>query len=283
MHIGIALTASLAHNAGVAVNAAAISVTACLAILLFGLPHGTLDFELLRRAMNGGMHRFRVALAMYFGCAAAMYCAWRAAPELALLVFLVLSTVHFAEDYADNLPALFSLGTVAAILTSPALGHHDALLMIFSTLSGDQTANAIVDAARLIAPVATALAVTGMAWQWSDGRRIPASMTALALLGMLVLPPVIGFALFFCLLHSPLQFKAGLAALRWRNVSQWYAIVLPLTLAGLGIAAIIFVETDALIFSQKLVAATFMTLSVLTLPHIAVPLLMRRFVALRRQ
>jgi Brp/Blh family beta-carotene 15,15'-monooxygenase len=88
---------------------------------------------------------------------------------------------------------------------------------------------------------------------------------------MTVLPPVFGFALYFCLLHSPRHFSGALQTLSWHRVGQWIAVVAPLTLAALGLAAVIYRLELRPSISDQIVAASFMTLAVVTVPHMLVP------------
>ncbi|MFZ4690169.1 MAG: Brp/Blh family beta-carotene 15,15'-dioxygenase, partial [Polymorphobacter sp.] len=100
-------------------------------------------------------------------------------------------------------------------------------------------------------------------------RRLTSASCALA--AMLLLPPVLGFALFFCLVHSPMQFRQHAGRLGLRGFQQWGGIVVPLSLAGLGIAAAVFIENDDASIPANLFATSFMTLSILTVPHMLMP------------
>ena len=98
---------------------------------------------------------------------------------------------------------------------------------------------------------------------------------------MTILPPIVGFAAYFCFFHSPRHFRHSLADLDWRGVRKWGWVVLPLTLAAGLLAATLFglqVRTE---ISDRIMAASFMTLSILTVPHMLVPLLINRLVRQR--
>jgi beta-carotene 15,15'-dioxygenase len=249
-----------------------LSAAACGAILLFGLPHGALDLQLVGR--SGLDQRFPQVAMLYLACASAMYLAWRLDPTLALAIFLVLSIFHFAEDWADHLPSLFSRGIATALLFAPALHYPGSLASLFQLLGGKNTI-LLVDMGQLVAPVACAIAAVGVVWLWTDGRKGLATATATALIGMLVLPPLIGFALFFGLMHSPSQFVASERIIGWPRARLWAQVVAPMTLAALAISAAIFDHQPLLIVSDRMIGATFVTLSVLTLPHMLVPFLVR--------
>ncbi len=274
MHAVLTGGALVATAAGALLDTPMISSLMGAAILIFGLPHGTLDLALIRASKADS--KSAAVVALYLGCAYAMYVLWRMESGVAVLMFLSLSIRHFAEDWSDRLPSFFAHGVAVALITAPALVHSVALELLFSFLVGAASAATIVDVAMLIAPVATAVACVGIISMWTDGHRTSAAATGLSLIGLIGLPPLIGFTLFFCLMHSPTQFSAGLKALNWRRPHQWARVVGSLTLAALGIAAAVYVNVSAKTVPQTMVVTTFVTLSILTLPHMIVPFLMRR-------
>lgn len=273
-HTGAASTLIIGTAIGVPLDSSPVAIISMLCILLFGLPHGTLDLALLRRANSN--HNGIAVAALYLGCAAAMYLLWLVTPSLALLLFLGLSIAHFAEDWTDLLPPVFAGGTAVALISAPALVHHAALVPLFGTLVSPADAAVFADIALLVAPVALVTAAVGVMTMIAAGAIARAASTFAALLGLLILPPVIGFALFFCLLHSPGQFAKGLTALGWRDPAQWRWVVLPTMAAACGIAAAIYVQMARGTVSQSMIAMTFITLSVLTVPHLIMPTLVRR-------
>ena len=100
---------------GFLVNSPALTATISAMLLVFGLPHGSFDIAILRRAEPSAPHNgSRIGLVLlYLSFAAAMYLVWRSSPVLALASFLVLATVHFAEDW-DNFGSGFIAAGIAA-------------------------------------------------------------------------------------------------------------------------------------------------------------------------
>lgn len=275
-HVILTVGALVASGIGCALDTPGVSILMGATILFFGLPHGTLDLALIRMSQSDS--KVFAVVALYLGCAAAMYALWRINPGVALLMFFCLSIRHFAEDWTDCMPPLFAHGTVIALMTASALSHPATLESLFAFLIGGALAAIVVDVAVLIAPVAIAIAGVGVTSLWVDGQRTSAVATGLSLAGMIWLPPLVGFTLFFCLMHSPTQFSAGLDALGWQRSRQWTGVVVPLTLAALGIAAAVYVALPAKTVPQAMVVTAFVTLSVLTLPHMIVPIFIRRVV-----
>ena len=237
----------------------------CLALLVFGLPHGSLDIALVQRSARLGGWQVVGTVALYLGCAAAMYAVWQFAPVLALASFLLVASVHFAEDWVGRLPPFFAMGTGVALLTAPALLHHRVLADILVSLTGRASATVIADLALLVAPVA--LVVTGIGlWLMVRNRQSEKALeTGTAIVGLVFLSPILGFAIFFCLLHSPRHFAAARAEVRGRDGEA-----LLITLAALGIATLIYALRGD-VMEDNAVFAAFVTLSVLTVPHMIVP------------
>jgi Brp/Blh family beta-carotene 15,15'-monooxygenase len=154
--------------------------------------------------------------------------------------------------------------------------HRDQLGALFVSLTNNPGATIVADALTLMAPVAVVAGIAGLGLLWRAGKRMRAISGGCALAALLLLPPVLGFALFFCLVHSPMQFRAHADALALRGFRQWGRIVVPLTLGGIGIAAAVFVLHASPSAATGLFASSFMTLSILTVPHMLVPLLMDR-------
>lgn len=255
------------------------TLLACLAIAVFGLPHGTFDLHLLRqRGQDGATLSF--LLALYLGCAAATAVLWWVHPAAALTVFLLIAVVHFAEDWVETRSSFLSAGIALAIIAAPAVLHLAALQEIFTALTGSGDAARLGDVLVLVAPIALAVAAAGVFALVQNGRGDTALAAACSVGVMLVLPPVVGFALFFCLFHSPRHFRAALRDLRWRHARQWLPVVVPLTLAAIGIVAGLYAVGAQVDVAIRMVAATFMALSILTVPHMAVPVILA---ALSRQ
>lgn len=248
-----------------------VTLALCIAMLLFGLPHGTLDLALLGQARTALQNVGIVVL--YLGLAAAMYAAWQIHSGLALLIFFGLSIAHFAEDWADDLPPIFAHGTAAALVLAPAILHRADLELLFEILVGAESAAVAINAVILLAPIVVAMASVSVLCLWFDGRWQLSVSSGLAIAAMLFLPPLVGFALFFCLMHSPTQFASGLASMGWQHDKRWIRVVIPMTAAALGLSAAIFVHGPVVSLQQTSVMTVFVTLSVLTLPHMIAPLL----------
>ena len=268
-----AVVCGLVMLAGVPLEGAVVTSVACLMLLVFGLPHGTLDLELIKARSRGPWTGLASLLVLYLGLAALMLALWQVAPVLALGAFILTATVHFSEDWEGTGSRFLELGVALGLLCAPTLLHRDALSQIFVGLTGQAEASIIADLMLLVTPVALVVAVVAISALWSGGRRVQAMGATLTLASMVVLPPIVGFALYFCFFHSPRHFRESLSALDWRGFARWGWVVVPLTLAAGGIALVLFGLEIRSALPERIMAASFMTLSILTVPHMLVPLL----------
>ena len=265
----IITSAALLTPANLLISPAMITAT-CAALLIGGLPHGALDLAVLRRDAR---HQIARVVSIYLILAAAMFTTWQVAPSLALALFLGMAVVHFAEDWAACEHPFFAIGIAVSLMSAPALLHHQAMGELFALLTGTPDAAQLADALLLVAPVAAACALLAMVLLCNSGHRATAGNAACAIAAMILLPPITGFAIYFCLIHSPAHFRAGLSCLPPRTSVASPTIVA--TLGGLAIAVVAFQFLPVAAPYTRLFAASFMTLSILTLPHMAVPFLIR--------
>jgi len=104
--------------------------------------------------------------------------------------------------------------------------------------------------------------------------RLMAVSSLAALAGMLFLPPLLGFALSFGLFHSPRHFNGALRALdRSRG---WRVPVLGASVAALAMVVFIAWARGNQGLPSGVIRGTFIILSVLTVPHMALPMIVRR-------
>jgi len=263
---------ALGLAAGVPLSGSLATSVGCLMLLVFGLPHGTLDLHRIRDQAQGPVTGLIGLLAVYLGLAVAMFAVWRFAPVLALVIFIGVAVVHFSEDWTGTGSSLLEKGLALGLLAAPALLHRADLDGVFIALTGQTDATAVTDGLTLVMPTALVVAVAALGALWSAGQRRRAAAGAVALTAMIVLPPVIGFALYFCLFHSPRHLGEALSAVARTRRHVWVRIILPITAAAGVIAAALYGLELRADTASRLVAASFMTLSILTMPHMLAPL-----------
>ncbi|MDQ3078730.1 MAG: beta-carotene 15,15'-dioxygenase, Brp/Blh family [Pseudomonadota bacterium] len=235
--------------------------------------------EIIRRERQMDGLAMSALLLIYLALAGAMLAVWQLAPVVALSIFLIVAVVHFAEDWPELKSNFLAQGMAIALLATPALLHLAQLEQLFEVLAGQREAALIANFLLLVAPMSVAVASVSVWTLWRTGFRDQAQAGAMMVVGMMLLSPVVGFAVYFCCYHSPRHLGGALARVSSSPRSRW--IVLLVTLAALGIAAALFADQVRADLAAQSVAGSFMTLSLLTVPHMIVPAVVNAFAARR--
>jgi Brp/Blh family beta-carotene 15,15'-monooxygenase len=236
-------------------------------ILLMGVPHGALDIVFARQIAGvrsiTGWSLFAMA---YVAAATMVVGVWWIAPGFFLAAFLLISAFHFSGDPEGKTPALFRMLYGGAPIICPLALHAVEVSELFAHLAGIPAAQVIVAALEWAAwpwVVAICLATILGVRQESVRSIELASVAALLTLA----PPLIGFTLFFCGMHSARH------VLRTRNCSNGETLrslmriagwPMTITVAGVAIA---WWLSDGTPLDLRLTQILFVGLAALTVPH----------------
>jgi Brp/Blh family beta-carotene 15,15'-monooxygenase len=295
--LAILITAAIAIVAAVAGTVGMPTQLALLAILvaILGLPHGAVDHWQGRAllAPRLGPWWLPVFGTGYIAATGLVIIAWAAWPPLLLTAFLILATAHFGSEDVTARPCLehrHSLSHLMDIVLRGALPtllavmfHPGETAALFAALLPATTAAQVEQAltlATLVSPVyfAALAALIGIALRHGD--RLVAAEVAVLAATFAALPPLLAFAVYFCLWHSPRHSllviaEAGDARLA-AGVRRFVMGALPLT--ALTVAAAVpawlalghsFTSTEATL------QIVFIGLAALTVPHVLLPLIAR--------
>lgn len=251
--------------------------------VIAGLPHGAFDVYIAHRL---GIWRTPLQLSMwllrYLLLSAAVIGLWIITPMLSLIVFLLISALHFGRDYfPTNHIMATSLGLV--ILGLPMLGHGNTVALIFSyLLLPMQHAEQLVWLFSLLAIIAAVVLVAaaftgavGQAFGYSVARWKLHPKTGLGKYGVFlvvltvaayIFHPLIYFALYFSLSHSPLHLREQWRAIAPAKRNAALGVLTILTLVPV-MAAFLFGTTMAGAWSERVIALVFIGLAALTMPH----------------
>ena len=209
---------------------------ALLAVVVIGLPHGAMDAAVALSLGYRGMVRLLTFLVVYTLTALAVVMFWLAFPSLSLALFLLISMVHFGlGDTEPSSPGSGSPGSGSPGSGSPGASH-SLERWVQALAHGGLVVVAIpyfhqADVAAIFSILG---AVPGMIWPMLDAMAyawlaVGAAYALLAMrrrhlrfglaewVGLLVLmalmPPLAGFALYFCCVHTPRHVRRILRSL----------------------------------------------------------------------
>jgi Brp/Blh family beta-carotene 15,15'-monooxygenase len=245
-----------------------MTMLAAIAIVLAGIPHGTLDVEIasIRFGLSGGAKKFAI-IAAYGACALLMAILWRQIPELALTVFLVISIIHFSADFRRSIDPFLSMMVGWALIALPALSHPQAVAAIFELLTDNQNGATIAALLACSSVPAVLGSLVFAFWCWQNGEPKNAVDISSCLVAALFLPPLIAFAVFFCGLHSPRHMMDALRETSGLSPIKKSLIVGAVTALSVGLGVAYFFGNQASNFSSAAIRSAFILLSTLTVPH----------------
>lgn len=260
----------IASICGVNFSGSTVTATACVCILIVGVPHGAFDIRSLLATETTGLQQV-TGLFLYIVTGTVMAAVWWYAPVFALVLFFTTAISHFGEDWCKTDSPFLSHGAALGLLSAPTLLHGPIIVSLFTTITSNRTSAALESVLTLVAPVAIAAALAATAILWFNQNREIAIAGFFALIGLIALPPVVGFAIFFCLHHSPRHFAKALGPDARGTLNCWAIPIALTTLLALGLAGIIYWLAAFSSPSAAVVRASFISLSILTVPHMLLP------------
>ena len=173
------------------------------AIMLLGVPHGAFDPIIADRL--GWLSSSSRLVMFYLGyllVTVLVFFIWPILPMMSLFGFLLVSVYHFSQDFkVRSALGRFSYGTL--ILTIPVVLHSLRVEELFDHLLFGQSSKPLI--AIMMVTFAISFVVLLFSFKNYSKKQL-IELTAIVLMGLL-LDPLVYFALFFCLLHSPRHIK----------------------------------------------------------------------------
>ena len=253
---------------------APLDLAALAAVVLIGLPHGALDGAI---AMHLGFSRkallFIRFLLLYVGMAGLVIAVWVLAPALSLLAFLVISMIHFGAGDARHGAGWVRGAEVVAhgglVVAGISQMHRNEVDVIFAYLTGGETGLVWqgLDILTLIVGAALVICLAQALWY----RRWRGTAVELGMLAVLfaMAPPLVGFAVYFCCVHSARHVGSIMSSLR-QHMSAGAMVIQALifTVASwLAGAAAIWWFADMADPEPVILRVVFIGLAALTVPH----------------
>lgn len=229
---------------------------AVLAIGAIGMAHGASDLAIVapdRRPL------FLVAYA-----AVSLLCLgwWIVDPAVALPLFLLASAIHFAMEDAPRGSAVERIARGVSLIATPATLHVTALHALLQRAAGGSVVPVAAVVAMAVAGGVTAayLLILGMR---SRQTRLLAGTVAL-----LVLPPLVGFAVGFLILHALPQTAIRRRMIGCSSNRAYLRATAPILIAAavsVAVVAAILLHSD-----PSGITALFAGIAALAMPHLLV-------------
>ena len=249
-------------------NSTHVNMLAAVAIVIAGIPHGTLDVEIAAAhfGQKGITGKIRI-IGGYLFCAAFMVFLWILLPELALISFLIISIVHFSRDWRGGVDPFLAMMVGWALVALPALASPDDVAMIFAALTGSNN-GAVIAALLGAASVPAALGSLVFAyWAFRHDDKQSALEVLACIVAALFLPPLVAFAIFFCGLHSPRHMADALRETGDLSPLKKTAIICAVFALSLGLGVLMFLYQGDVPADMGIIRTAFILISTLTVPH----------------
>ena len=249
-------------------NSVEANMLAAVAIVLAGIPHGTLDVEIAAGHFGQtGLAGKAKITGGYVGCATAMIFLWLQLPELALISFLLISIVHFSRDWRAGVDPFLAMMVGWALVALPALTSPDDAAVIFAALTGSD--NGAVIAALLGASSVPAVlgSLVFAYWAFHHDDTQSALEVLSCIVAALFLPPLVAFAVFFCGLHSPRHMADALRETGGLSTLKKMAIIAAVFALSLGLGVLMFIYQGDVPADMGIIRSAFILISTLTVPH----------------
>jgi Brp/Blh family beta-carotene 15,15'-monooxygenase len=256
----------IAALSGYRPSSAAALALLLVGVVVLGLPHGCLDPQVARKALGGRWGYHAVAFYGVYSLLALGYCLfWRWQPTVGLCGFLAIGALHFGSDWQDRGTRWTRLGYGLTVVALPALSHPAEVMHIYSLL-GTPSAREIVAGSRGAAVVGLVVGTAGAIRQCTL-RRSDLIEYLLIVAGAVVLEPLVYFACYFSLLHSPRHLLETAADLGIETLRSVFSRTLPVYVATVGLLVLLYYAAPGVSLEGRLLQTVFIGLASLTIPH----------------
>ena len=250
-----------------------LNLIALLAVAFIGMPHGAMDGAL---AMHlGWMNRPAKAISFllaYVGIAGIVIGLWLLTPTVGFLVFLSISLFHFGRGdivpRGKNHHITEVLMRGGLVLSGISLFHRKEVDAIFEILIGSDT-SLVWLFLQSLGVVTVALIPIVLASKSTTERRFVALEIATLLSIFAITPPLLGFAIYFCCIHSVRHFKhmgqrlqSTLEGIQITRTTAFFSLLTWVV----GLLALTY-QSSSVGLEPALLQVIFIGLAALTVPH----------------
>lgn len=250
-----------------------LNLIALLAVVFIGLPHGAMDGALAIHFgwMSRPIHAVSFLLA-YIGLAALVVGIWLFAPTIGFLIFLAISLFHFGRGDIVPRGKEHQIAEVlmrgGLVLAGISLFHRIEVNTIFEALIGSNTAPVWLFLQTV--GVLTLMLIPLVIRSKSPEERNAAGREIVGLILLFALvPPLLGFAIYFCCIHSVRHFK-HMGTMLKTTLQQFQVtrttVVFSLLTWAVGLV-VVANQSSSIGLEPALLQVIFIGLAALTVPH----------------
>ena len=243
-------------------------------IVMIGLPHGAYDGAVaIHLGIIKRFSSFVKFMIIYVALSALVVAIWMIAPIISLIIFLTISMLHFGAGDIKNGQGVLGFSEALAHGGLAIVGisqfHRSEVDEIFSYLINSDTT--YVWLAIDILTVATIFAIITCVLQALNNSKWSVTVLELLLLGIVyaVAPPLLGFAIYFCCVHSARHFRKIYASIKQSvsttSIRNQAILFTSISWIAAGIAFWMF--ADFANPGPTIMRITFIGLAALTVPH----------------
>ena len=250
-----------------------LSVIALLMVVLIGLPHGALDGAIAMHLGAGRNLTFILQfLLLYLFCGLLVVVLWYNFPPISLAVFLIISMIHFGWGDANSKIKLLSLLQIIChggiVVFGIVYFHIDEVIPLFDMLTQRNSNFSI----RLSTYCFYGVSILTLLYLYLVFRvqELRSRFLELIVIWFIVifLPPLLGFAVYFCFIHTTRHIHNIWVELKVDiSIKSLIAQASILTIASWGMGIIAFYIFDAGDLDTNIIRIIFIGLAALTVPH----------------
>ena len=249
------------------------SVVALLFVVLIGLPHGAFDGAIANHLGAGRSFATTAKfIASYCAAAGLVITIWIIFPAVTLALFLIISMIHFGRGDASAKSGPVFMTQVLLHGGLPIFGiiyfQQSSVIPLFDALTNGASDLAILISKIMVPLLGLMAGLYGlMAFRDASLRARFAEFILLAMV-IAILPPLVSFALYFCIIHTGRHMRRIWHVLASTiSPKGLYRQAAGFTLASwlVGGAAFLWLENGDL--DAALLQVVFIGLAALTVPH----------------
>jgi len=250
--------------------------TALLLIIVAGIPHGSFDLRVAEKKWPFLRSKPVLIISLYSLIGIMMSSLCFLVPSLGLVLFLIISILHFIDG--ERLSRTSTRGTaevvgISAVLL-PILIHFDEAKAYMAFFIPSETLFFSASMALIIGCLISFLVLFAVITNFIKGNKEDALQLLACLISWICLPPLAGFGVWFLGRHSRFHLRAcgALFSQGLKSVNSSRAI--PLDFIAISLTAILLILPLSYWFDftniHQLFAASIILIAGLTLPHILV-------------